>query len=529
MLARLAAAASRLTPPRHRPLRPPTAAPTLRTAAAECQSQFLGNVTGPISRGSVASVEVHVSLLGRADLAGEIYRQLRDAILTGRLRPGESLPPTRELARRLSVARGTVAVAYDRLSGEGFVTSQAGSGTFVSEWVARGERTASRADCRLRPRPVWARIQVSAAFAAPARYELRTGLPDASRFPFQTWRGLMARELRSSAVGRGEYGDPAGHPALRAAIARHVGASRGVVAAAEDVTVTSGTQQAFDLIARVLLAPGDRVAVEDPGYAPSRWLFDSLGLDVAGVPVDDHGLVVDALPASVRLVYVTPSHQYPLGAVMSLSRRVALLEWADRHDAAIIEDDYDSEFRYGGRPIDPLSTLDTSGRVIYVGSFSKSMLPTLRVGFVIAPPALSGALRAAKYVTDWHTSLPTQAALARFIDDGHLSRHIRRMRGVYRRRHDTIVGILAGQFSRHLTTIPSAAGLHVSALARTATADQMTEIAERALANGVAVQPLSMFQVTQPARAGLALGYGAIEADDINAGMILLLQVFGDS
>lgn len=245
-----------------------------------------------------------------------------------------------------------------------------------------------------------------------------------------------------------------------------------------------------------------------------------------GVPVDEQGLVTDALPADARLVYVTPSHQYPLGMPMSLSRRAALLAWADRHDAAIIEDDYDCEFRYGSRPIEPLSTLDRSGRVSYVGSFSKTMLPTLRVGFVVAPPALCGALRAAKYVTDWHTALPTQAALARFIDDGYFAGHIRKMRGLYRRRHDMIADALAGPLGRYLVPIHSAAGLHVSATARTASPDAITQVAARALRAGVAVQPLSTFRITQPARAGLALGYGAIDAGDIGEGLLRLGQAF---
>src|SRR5581483_2784660 len=324
-----------------------------------------------VTHGNISPMDVHVSLLGRADLTGEIYRQLRAAIIAGRLRPGDPLPPTRELARRLSVSRGTVAVAYDRLGGEGFVTSRVGAGTFVTGWTARTRPAASTVADALRPRPVWDRIRVSTAFTPPARYEFRTGLPDVSRFPFQTWRQLMAGELRPSAAGRGEYGDPAGHDALRAAIARHLAVSRGLAVSAAQVTVTTGTQQGLDLIARVLAAPGEVVAVEDPGYGPARWLFESLGLDVIGVPVDQHGMIVGALPGTARLVYTTPSHQYPLGTTMSLPRRAALLEWADRHDAAIIEDDYDSEFRYGGRPIEPLGTLDASGRVVYVGSFSK--------------------------------------------------------------------------------------------------------------------------------------------------------------
>jgi GntR family transcriptional regulator/MocR family aminotransferase len=474
-------------------------------------------------------VEVHVSLHGRRDLAGEIYRQLRAAILAGHLHPGDPLPPTRELAQRLSVSRGTVTVAYDRLSFEGLVTTRVGAGTFVSTWAGESGHTAGRAYGVLRPRPVWDKIPVSGAFAAPARYEFRTGLPDVSRFPFQAWRQLMARELWPSAVGQGAYGDPAGHPSLRGAIARHLSVSRGLEITAEQVTVTSGTQQGLDLIARVLLQPGDQVAVEDPGYSPSRWLFESLGLDVTGVPTDGQGLIIDALPAAARLVYTTPSHQYPLGMTMSVQRRLALLEWADHHDAAIIEDDYDSEFRYGGRPAEPLYRLSANGRVIYVGSFSKTMMPTLRVGFVVAPPALCEALRAAKYVTDWHNPLPTQAALARFIDEGHLARHVRKMRAVYQQRHALIAqALMVGPLSRHLTPVRAIAGLHVSAIARSASATEIMAIAQRALAASVAVQPLSKFRITQPPQAGLAIGYGAIQAPDIGEGLLRLTRAFED-
>ena len=471
-------------------------------------------------------MEFHVSLVGRKDLTDEIYRQLRRAIVDGLLPPGDALPPTRELAQRLSVSRTTVTVAYDRLAGEGFVTARVGAGTFVSDEVPRSPPPASRSAGTLRPQPFWDRVPVSTAFAAPADYEFRTGLPDATRFPFETWRRLMARELRVSAVGRGHYGDPAGQPALREAIARHVGTSRGVTATADDVIVTNGTQQALDLVARVLLAPGDRVAVEDPGYPPPRLLFESLGLDVRGVPVDDHGLVVDALPRATRLVYVTPSHQYPLGTAMSLPRRTALLAWADRNDAAIVEDDYDSEFRYDGRPIEPLQTLDASGRVVYVGSFSKTMLATLRLGFVVAPRSLAPALRAAKYLSDWHTAIPPQAALAHFIEGGWLARHLRRMRGVYQERHEMIVAALGHGLADDLTMVPSAAGLHVSAIATTASPAEITAVVRRALAAGVAVQPLSQFRVHEAARSGLALGYGAIDTGLIGEGLRRLRGAF---
>ena len=472
-----------------------------------------------------------MSLVGRKDLAGEIYRQLRAAIVSGRLRPGDALPATRDLARRLEVARTTVTVAYDRLNGEGYVRSRVGAGTFVSDEVPVAGPSPQlgggrAADGALRPRPIWDRIPVPTVFAARADYDLRTGLPDASLFPFEAWRRLLARELRAPAVGRGHYGDPSGHPALREAIARHVGTSRGVTATAENVTVTSGTQQALDLVARVLLAPGDRVAMEDPGYQPPRQLFESLGLDVSGTRVDADGLVVDELPDSARLVYVTPSHQFPLGMAMSLPRRLALLAWAERHDAAIVEDDYDSEFRYGGRPVEPLQAIDTSGRVIYVGSFSKTMLPGLRLGFVVTPASLSPAVGSAKYVTDWHTPLPTQAALARFIDEGLLARHLRRMRSVYQIRHEMVVDMLDGPLGEHLTLIPSAAGLHVSATAPGHSSQDIAAVVERALGYGVAVRSLEKCRVEQAPRSGLALGYGAIETDRLPEALRLLERAF---
>jgi GntR family transcriptional regulator/MocR family aminotransferase len=255
-------------------------------------------------------MEFHVSLVGRRDLSGEIYRQVRRAILDGRLRPGDPLPPSRNLALGLGVSRTTVAVAYDRLGGEGFVTSRVGSGTFVSQQVARLRTEAGRRrpEGALKARALWDAVPLVAPFARPARFDFRSGVPDGSLFPHQTWRRLVARQLRADATTAGVYAEPHGHPRLREAVARHIGISRGVQASPDDVTITNGTQQALDLIAKVLLAPGDRVAVEDPGYTVPRWLFASLGARVYGVPVDQHGLLVEALPRGARLVYVTPSH-----------------------------------------------------------------------------------------------------------------------------------------------------------------------------------------------------------------------------
>jgi len=470
-------------------------------------------------------MEVHVSLVGRKDLTGEIYRQLRRAILDGRLPPGGRLPPTRELAGRLNVSRTTVTVAYDRLTGEGFITSRVGAGTFVSD-VAAPAGPAPPAGGALRPRPLWDGVMVPTGFDKPARFDFRTGIPDATLFPYQSWRRLLARQLRPAAVGSGAYGDPAGHAGLRLAIARHIGLARGVQAGAEVVVVTNGTQQAVDLVARVLLAPGDRVAVESPGYGPPRRLLASLGAEVVGVPVDDHGLVVEAIPPRTRLVYVTPSHQFPLGVAMSLPRRLALLAWAERHDAAVVEDDYDSEFRYGGRPIEPLQTLDPSGRVIYVGSFSKTLLATLRLGFLVAPASLAAAVRNAKFLADWHTPLPTQAALADFIDQGLFARHLRRMRAVYQQRHEQIVESLADRFADHLKLVPSSAGLHVTATAPTSTPEELQVVLDRASAASVALQPLSMFDHGPPSQPGIVVGYGAIATADIEEGLGRLRRCF---
>jgi GntR family transcriptional regulator/MocR family aminotransferase len=228
------------------------------------------------------------------------------------------------------------------------------------------------------------------------------------------------------------------------------------------------------------------------------------------------------------VVYVTPSHQYPLGVSMTLSRRLALLAWADRHNVAVIEDDYDSEFRFGGRPIEPLRMLDTTGRVIYVGSFSKTLLPTLRLGFIVAPPSLREAVYKAKYVTDWHTSTTTQAVLAQFIDGGGFARHIRKVREVYRARHRIIVDILGRDFADHLKVIPSNAGLHIAAIARTATADQIGVVVRRASDSGVAVQDLSMFGVDSSGPPGLLLGYGAIPTARIEDGLRRLRSCFDD-
>jgi GntR family transcriptional regulator / MocR family aminotransferase len=489
-------------------------------------------------------VELHVSLVGRRDLAGQVYRQVRAAVLERRLRPGDRLPSSRELAARLGVSRNTVVVAYDRLVAEGFLAARGGVGTRVSDQVrALAVPGARTVDAWLPVRPVWGLVPDPPELMGPQpRFDFRAGIPDAREFPFATWRALMAKQFRRSAIRSGAYGDPAGDLGLRDATARHIAVSRGVRATGADVVVTSGVQQAIDLLARVLLEPGDTVAVEDPGYGPVMLLLRTVGARVVGVPVDSEGLVVDALPREARLVYVTPSHQFPLGTAMSLSRRLALLEWAERHRAVVVEDDYDSEFRYAGRPIEPLHSLGDGGRVLYVGSFSKALLPILRLGFVVVPPSLHAPVRKAKLVADWHTELPLQAALAEFIEQGLLARHIRRMRRIYAERHHRVTTVLRRDFADHLAPIPSLAGLHVSALL-THPHGHDVALADRARTLGVEVWPLSQFAISNrpaisppgsppgtghrnPPRQGLLVGYGAIPTDRIDAGLYLLRCCF---
>jgi GntR family transcriptional regulator / MocR family aminotransferase len=470
----------------------------------------------------------HVSLVGRKNLSVEIYRQVRDGILSGVLSAGDSLPPSRELARTLSVSRMTVTVAYERLTSEGFAYSRVGAGTFVSEDI--GRRTEDRKirdrPATLLPRRVWNSIELPSAFARPAIFDFRTGIPDVSLFPHRTWQRLMTRVLRTQDAAKVLYGHPAGLPELREAIARHIGVARGVDASADDVTVTNGTQQALDILSRVLLEPGNHIAVEDPGYTPPRRLFESLGVQVVGVPVDSDGIVVDRIPRNVRALYVTPSHQYPLGVAMSLARRQALLAWAERSNAALIEDDYDSEFRFGGRPLDPLCTLDTSGRVIYVGTFSKTLLPSLRLGFIVAPASLRRAVHKAKFVSDWHTPSLAQLALASFIDDGAFARHTRRVNALYHERHAIITQTVTRDFADDLELVPSATGLHVTALARKASVDQIAAISRRAANAGVAIQILSWFAVGRRELPGIVLGYGGVATDQIPEGLRRLRRCF---
>jgi GntR family transcriptional regulator / MocR family aminotransferase len=457
---------------------------------------------------------------GGQPLTTQLYEQLRRAITGGRLLPGDLLVPSRQLADELRVSRHTVTTAYGRLVAEGYAEGRAGGGSVVASASPAAPKRAGPA-AALGPSPRFAGW--SPYFRPPpygCRFDLRPGLPDPALFPAAQWRRRVAAAINAE---NSLYGDPAGKIRLRRAIAGWVARSRSVVASEDTVVITCGTQHAIDLVARVFLEPGDCVAVEDPGYTPAVRLFGALGARVVGVPVDDQGLVVDLLPPAARIVYVTPSHQYPLGMTMSMPRRRALLRWAERHDAAVIEDDYDTEFRYVDRPLEPLQALDTDGRVVYVGSFSKNFSPSVRLGFAVAPQPLAEPIAALRQLIDWHPPIATQTALAGFIDDGLLDKHIRRSRRVYAERHHILTEALSGSLAGHLKARAPNAGLHVAALLREGLCEK--EVLRAAARHGIVTSGLHDCFHTGPAQSGLLIGFGTVSSTGLQAALRTLGRI----
>ncbi|KVL50143.1 PLP-dependent aminotransferase family protein [Burkholderia territorii] len=477
-------------------------------------------------------MDIAIRIEGRHDLTGQIFRQLRTAIVDGRLEGGARLPSTRDLAKQLGVSRKTTLDAFERLVAEGFLNTRAGDGTFVADGLARVPHAAASAPSLVEDTPPvhavdvrapWDDVPDTVAMPAPQRtpaFDFRGGVTDKTLFPFDAWRRCLHHALRQQARGPGQYHDPAGDPQLRGAIARYVAFSRAVACGWDDVLVTQGAQQALDLIARVVVRPGDVVAVENPGYPPARAAFASLGATVIGVPVDAHGLVVERLPDDARLVYVTPSHQFPLGMPMTLDRRVALLEWAQRRRAVIIEDDYDGEFRFEGRPVESLKSLDRTGLVAYVGTFSKTIFPELRIGYAIPPRALRGALARAKQIVDWHTCTLTQAALARFMHEGDFARHLRRVQKHYDARRKMLLAHLRGSLARWFDPIVPTAGIHLAAHLKPGLDE--AALIQAARKHDIGLYGISAFHVSSAARAGLLFGYGGIDALRIDAALAKL-------
>jgi GntR family transcriptional regulator/MocR family aminotransferase len=465
---------------------------------------------------------------------------IRSSILAGRFRAGERLPPTRVLAANLSLARNTVLEAYEQLIAEGYLSARHGSGTFVApdlpdrafraesfapslarEGAASPLRLSDFAE-RLLAGEVPSTIDEEAS--RPAHFEFRYGTPSFDEFPIDAWRTLTKRVLDYPPKELLGYGPTEGLPQLRESLSRYLQRSRGVRCHATQVLVVNGSQQALDVAARVLINPGDVVAVEDPGYRGARAVFQAMGGQVRPVPCDGEGILVDYIPERARVIYVTPSHQFPTGAVMSASRRLELLAHANRSGAVIIEDDYDSEFRYEGRPLAALQGLDDGGRVIYTGTLSKVLLPALRLGYMVAPSSLQPAITGAKWLTDRHVALLYQAVLALFIDEGHFERHLRRMRKVYESRRTTMLAAFDEHFGARANITGTESGMHVLVNIDGVTdADRFIEAARK---RGVGIYSAAPYYVGEaPPGPSFLMGYSSVSEDGIRRGIAILAEI----
>lgn len=457
-----------------------------------------------------------------------LHEQLRTAIIEGRLKAGVRLPASRAMAQSMKISRNTVVLAYEMLVSEGYLVTNTSAGSIVADirpkQVKQGAKLGQEKPDR-RLAPFWRdRGQKdNTSPDKPARYDFRPGYPDMSLFPFDVWRRLTTRAARAESKLPVLEGESQGLLSLRKAIAGHVSYARAVACSPDDIVVTSGFRQAVDLLARVMIVPGEtQVALEDPCYHAVQNIFESAGARIVPVPVDDEGLVVSRLPSTVKIICTSPSHQFPLGVTMSPGRRIDLLEFANRHGAVIIEDDYDSEFRIEGRPLDALHTLDRQNVVFYTGTFSKCLFAALRIGFVVAPPWARKALIAAKQFSDAHNPILQQEMLAAFINEGHLAKHIRKMRAVYSERHDVLIGSLQRNCGSWLKPIPSFAGVHLAAVA-----DQRCDIqgiAKRALNAGIRLQTFSSAAAEDKPKAGVAFGFGLIKTKDIMPAVTALAQ-----
>jgi GntR family transcriptional regulator / MocR family aminotransferase len=474
-----------------------------------------------------------LQLDGDGPLYRQAYRALRAAILDGRLPAGERLPSSRVLAREAKLARNTVLQAYEQLVAEGYAESRRGAGTYVvselPDAAARRAR-APRTRAPAAPAPLSAYAARAVHYFArgvswgrrrPApRYDFRYGDPAYDDFPHATWCRLLARRARRASERHLSYSDPGGAPELREALAGYLARARGVACEAEDVLVVYGTQQAIDLTARVLIDPGARVIVEEPGYPGIRHALEIAGAEVTALAVDEDGLPTDELAGQrARLACVTPSHQFPTGGVLPLARRLALLAWAERVGAFVLEDDYDGEFRYDGRPLESLQALDRSGRVLYAGTVSKVMFPALRIGYLVMPRALREALIAAKAFADTGTAQLEQRVLADFIAQGFFERHLRRARVRNAARRRALLAALTRELGDAVEVVGANAGLHVVAWLGGVLPGELRTLRELAAKRDVGIHPISPFYAARPRRAGILLGYAALDEAAIGEGI----------
>ncbi|MFC3552048.1 PLP-dependent aminotransferase family protein [Lysobacter cavernae] len=470
-------------------------------------------------------MQMHLQLDGRGPLHAQLTRALKTAVFAGRVHQGARLPATRLLARELGVSRNTVLAAYEQLRAEGFVDGRVGSGSYVTPPL-QVVRPAADAEPVLEPQSEFARrgrryhdhLRIPGMRIPGVRHAFQYGVPLTNPALTSAW----ARELaHAAAYTAPNYPKTQGLPALREAVCDYLGRRRGVQAVPDDVVIVDGTQQAVALTARVLLDPGDEVLLEEPHYAAMRETLQIHGARVRTLAVDDNGLCCEALPERApKLICVTPSHQFPSGAVLSLPRRLALLDYARQHRSWILEDDYDGEFRYDARPLAALRSLDEHGRVIYVGTFSKVMFPSLRLGYLVVPAGLRGDYVNAKWQDDFGSAGIEQAALARFIVDGGFERHLARTSKTLKERRAALLAALRAHGDR-LEVADSHAGMHLVVWLKNRSAAEGEAFIARARSLGLGLYPIAPYYLDPPDRAGLLLGYGGLSVAEINEAMKL--------
>jgi GntR family transcriptional regulator/MocR family aminotransferase len=457
---------------------------------------------------------------------------MRQAILSGALAAGERLPSTRDLAEQLGISRTVVVLAYEHLLAEGFIAGRGGSGTYVSDGLAENVAPGKRRLARLRLSRFGNAVTETEPMAAverplprpvAPRYNFIYGRSDLETFPFAMWRRMLLRQARKGSTRQFDYGSALGNADLRAAICAHLRRSRAVVCDPSEVIVVNGSQQALDLVIRVLVDPGDPVAIEDPHYDGISEALRVAGARLRPVPVDREGLDPARLPDDARMVFVTPSHQFPTGAILSLDRRLALLRWARRRNAVIVEDDYDGEFHYEGRPLESLQGLDREGRIVYIGTFSRTVFPALRIGYLIAPASLVAAFTAAKWLSDLHSASLEQQTLAEFITGGMYERHLRRLRRRNTARRAALLEAVEKYLGDRVELTGEGAGAQVVLWPRKRVTEQALVAA--AAERGVGIYGIAHCFLRKPSRPGFLLGYARLTEREIREGIRLLGEV----
>jgi GntR family transcriptional regulator / MocR family aminotransferase len=475
----------------------------------------------------------------------QLYEELRRLILAGKLQSGRRLPSTRGMAKSLGISRATVTQSYEQLLSEGYLQTVIGSGTFVCSQLPDDLLAAPLINSNTAmPAPPLVQLSsyghnlLKTDYLALNNPELskqkslisfQYGAPALAETPLKQWRQLLSRHYRLSNREMFDYAsDSRGYLPLREAIASYLIQSRAVQCDADQVIIVSGSQQALELVTRILIEPGDEVAIENPSYLDAQRIFLTNGAKLLPIPVDESGIVVEKLldyaAAKIKLIYVTPSHQFPTGALMSLSRRLELLAWATQSGAMIIEDDYDSEFRYTGRPIPALQGLDR-GKVIYIGTFSKVLFPALRIGYLVVPKELVSVLTYAKRLTDRHSPMLEQQVLTDFINEGYLERHIRRMRKLYDQRRQVLIQALKKYFGNQVTILGENAGLHLMVQFHTDFSDQ--EVVAKAAERGVKLVTAQRYYLKNAGKSEFVIGYSNLSEEKISEGVFRLAQALG--